>query len=210
MAAIFGERLPFAMQSVTLPRWYSEVAPGLPPGRVLLSFPAPFSGIQSAMAWQAVDAMHYSQAGGGGPQGVERRAGSAAVGFRELTVLGFGVGKPVPRGTSSELAAVRHALQVWQVNTVVIAADPAAPTVEKGRDPAYAAAFMTAALGRLPRIEAGAWVWNQVQLLGLSAPLLVPGDALLSCTGQAGGGSSQDVASLGVAQCVVRAAEGYP
>ena len=52
-----------------LPRWYSEVAPSLPPGRVLLSFPAPFSGIQSAMAWQAVNRMHYSQAGGGGPAG---------------------------------------------------------------------------------------------------------------------------------------------
>ena len=44
MAVIFGERLPFAMQAVTLPRWYSEVAPTLPPGRVLLSYPAPFSG----------------------------------------------------------------------------------------------------------------------------------------------------------------------
>ena len=57
---------------VILPRWYSQVAPTLPPGRVLLSYPAPFSGLQSAMAWQAVNRMHYSQAGGGGPQGVAR------------------------------------------------------------------------------------------------------------------------------------------
>jgi hypothetical protein len=77
MGIIFGERLPFAMQAVTLPRWYSEVAPTLPPGRVLLSYPAPFSGLQNAMAWQAVNGMHYSQAGGGGPQGVSARAGSA-------------------------------------------------------------------------------------------------------------------------------------
>ena len=28
MTVIFGERLPFAMQPVTLPRWYSEVGPG--------------------------------------------------------------------------------------------------------------------------------------------------------------------------------------
>ena len=32
MAAIFGERLPFTMQPVILPRWYTEVAPTLPPG----------------------------------------------------------------------------------------------------------------------------------------------------------------------------------
>ena len=160
--------------------------PALPPGRVLLSFPAPFSGVQSAMAWQAVNAMHYSQAGGGGPQGVERRAGSAAAGFRELTVLGFGVGEPAPKGTSSELAAVRHALAVWQVNTVVIAADPSAPTVEKGRDPTYAAAFMTAALGRLPSIEAEAWVWNDVQL-GLPAPWRAGRHAALVRRGVHGG-----------------------
>jgi hypothetical protein len=209
MAAIFGGRLPFAMQPVALPPWYSAVAPGLPPGRVLLSFPAPFSGVQSAMAWQAVNTMHYSQAGGGGPQGVERRAGSAAAGFRELTVLGFGVGEPAPTGTSSELAAVRHALAVWQVNTVVIAADPSAPTVEKGRDPTYAAAFMTAALGRLPSIEAEAWVWNDVQL-GLSGPLAVRGDTLLSCVGRSTGGFARVVVSLEVPDCVVRAAGGLP
>ena len=80
MGIIFGERLPFAMQSVTLPRWYAEIAPTLPSGQVLLSFPAPFSGIQSAMAWQAVNRMHYSQAGGGGPQGVASRAGTARAG----------------------------------------------------------------------------------------------------------------------------------
>jgi hypothetical protein len=159
------------------------------------------------MAWQAVNAMHYSQAGGGGPQGVERRAGSAAAGFRELTVLGFGVGEPAPTGTSSELAAVRHALAVWQVNTVVIATDPSAPAVERGRDPTYAAAFMTAALGRLPSIEAGAWVWNDVRL-GLSGPLRVRGDTLLSCVGGSAGGFARVVVSLEVPDCVVRAAGG--
>src|SRR6202044_1715893 len=99
LGIIFGNRLPFAMQAVTLPRWYSEVAPTLPPGRVLLSYPAPFSGLQSAMAWQAVNRINYSQAGGGGPQGVEARAGSAKAGFRVLDVLSFGVGMPEPTGT---------------------------------------------------------------------------------------------------------------
>ena len=87
------------------------VAPELPPGRVLLSYPAPFSGIQSAMAWQAVNRMHYSQAGGGGPQGVASRAGSAAAGFKVLSKLAFGVGVPPPTGTPAQYAAVRHALR---------------------------------------------------------------------------------------------------
>ena len=54
--------------------------------------------------------MHYSQAGGGGPQGVARRAGTAAAGFKVLTVLGLGVGVAPPSGTPAQLAAVRHAL----------------------------------------------------------------------------------------------------
>ena len=170
MGIIFGDRLPFAMQAVTLPRWYSEVAPTLPPGRVLLSYPAPFSGPAVAMAWQAVNRMHYSQAGGGGPQGVPARAGSAKAGFELLSLLDFGVGLSEPAGTPAQYAAVRHALSVWQVNTVVIATDPAAPRVEQGHDPVYAAAFMTAALGRQPTLEAGAWVWNNVQLRRYPAP----------------------------------------
>ena len=98
-AVIFSERLPFAMQAVVLPRWYSEVAPTLPPGRVLLTYPAPFSGIQSAMAWQAVLGMPFSLAGGGGPQGVERRAGTAAPGFAVLADLSLGGLEPPPVGT---------------------------------------------------------------------------------------------------------------
>ncbi len=201
MATLFGERLPFVMQQVTLPRWYTEVAPTLPAGRVLLSYPAPFSGLQSAMAWQAVNGMHYSQAGGGGPQGVAKRAGSAEAGFNVLTQLDFGAGSPEPAGTPAQYAAVRHALAVWQVNTVVIATDPAAPRVEQGYDPTYAAAFMTAALGRLPTIEAGAWVWNHVQL-GLSRPLLVKVGTLAGCTAAAEGKSGEFVANMQVAKCV--------
>ncbi len=163
IADTFAPRLPFAMRPVLLPRWYTQVASSLPPGRVVLSYPVPFSGIQSAMAWQAVDAMHYSQAGGGGPQGQLSHAGSAAVGFVDLSRLDFGF-KPQPGGTAANFAAVRHALAVWGVNTVVIAPDRDVPLLQQGHDPVYAAAFMTAALGRLPTIEAGAWVWNNVSL----------------------------------------------
>jgi len=201
VAVTFGPRLPFTMRPVVLPRWYAEVAPGLPPGRVLLSYPAPFSGIQNAMAWQAVNAMHYSQAGGGGPEGVARRAGTAAPGFRVITRLGLGVGMPVLAGTAVQYAALRHALAVWQVTTVVIATDPAAPVIQQGTDPAYAAAFMTAALGRLPRLEAGAWVWDHVDA-GLPSMLHLPAGTLESCARMGEGHSNGAVATMEVPNCV--------
>ena len=201
MATTFGPDLPFTMRPVLLPAWYTEVAPTLASGRVLLSYPTPFSGIQSAMSWQAVNRINYNQAGGGGPQGVARRAGSARAGFNVLASLGFGVGGSEPLGTPAQLAAVRHALSVWQVNTVVIATDPAAPNLQQGRDPTYAAAFFTAALGRLPTIQAGAWVWDDVQL-GLQPPWRIKPGTLAFCATGAEGSSGRVQADLDVADCV--------
>jgi hypothetical protein len=206
-AVIFSERLPFAMQAVVLPRWYSEVAPTLPPGRVLLTYPAPFSGIQSSMAWQSVLGMPFSQAGGGGPQGVERRAGTAAPGFVVLSDLSLGGPAPPPAGTPAQLAAVRHAMAVWQVNTVVVAPDRALSTRELGRDPVYAAAFMTAALGRQPTLEAGAWVWNHVQLQR-SGPLDLKAGTLTTCTAAAEGKAGLFRATVQLPECVAGGALG--
>jgi hypothetical protein len=201
----FAPRLPFTMQAVTLPRWYAQVAPTLPPGRVLLSYPAPFSGIQNAMSWQAVNRINYSQAGGGGPQGAASRAGTAKPGFTVLSTLGFTIGAPVPTGTEAELAAVRHALAVWRVTTVVVATNPGVPHLQQGHDPTYAAAFMTAALGRAPVVEAGAWVWYGVSLQQQEA-LAVPAGSLQRCVHEAEGSSGHIVASERVAHCVIRAA----
>jgi hypothetical protein len=169
VAVTFGGELPFAMKPVLLPTWYQTVAPKLPAGAVVLSYPEPFSGIQSAMDWQAVDADHFSQAGGGGPQGQVSRAGPVKAGFQVLTMLSFGVAAAPPNATKANLAAVRQAIADWGVNTVVIAPDAAAPILQQGRDPMYAAAFMTAALGRVPVIQAGAWVWDKVSLPAQSA-----------------------------------------
>jgi hypothetical protein len=201
MATVFAPRLPFAMRPVLLPRWYTTVAPQLPPNQVLLSYPAPFSGIQVAMSWQAVNAMHYSQAGGGGPQGQASRAGSAAAGFNVLSRLAFGIVTPPPTGTPAQLAAVRHALDVWGVTTVVVPTNLGAPPLQQGHDPTYAAAFMTAALGRLPTIEAGAWVWNDVQG-DRRAPLHVPKGTLDSCVLRAEGRSGRVVVSQRAPKCV--------
>jgi hypothetical protein len=168
---------------------------------VLLSYPAAFSGIQVAMSWQAVNKMHYSQAGGGGPQGQASYAGSAASGFTILTNLGFGIGIPLPTGTATEYAAVRHALKVWQVSTVVVATNPAAPQLQQGHDPAYAAAFMTGALGRLPTVQAGAWVWTNVQA-DTRLPLHLTRNTIADCVARAEGRSGRVVANLKAPLCV--------
>jgi hypothetical protein len=201
----FAPRLPYTMRAVVLPRWYTQVAPTLPSDQVLLSYPAPFSGIQLAMTWQAVNRMHYSQAGGGGPQGLASRAGAAKAGFSVLSALDFGLGLPVPRGTPAELAAVRHALAIWRVTTVVIATDPEVPPQQRGRDPTYAAAFMTAVLGRLPVTQAGAWVWYGVGPQ-LDPALHVPQGALQRCVNLAEGPSGRIVASERAPRCVLAAA----
>ena len=202
LATAFVPRLPFAMRPVTLPRWYTTVAPSLPPGQVLLSYPAPFSGIQVSMAWQAVNAMHYSQAGGGGPQGQSSRAGSAAAGFTVLGTLAFGLAEPPPTGTQAQYAAVRHALEGLGGDDRRGGDQPrSARRSMQGRDPTYAAAFMTAALGRLPTIQAGAWVWYDVQV-HLHAPLPLPVGKLASCVRQAEGPSGRVVANLRAPVCV--------
>jgi dolichyl-phosphate beta-glucosyltransferase len=203
VAATFAPVLPFTMEAVALPRWYATVAPTLPPGRVLLSYPAPFSGIQVSMAWQAIDAMSYSQAGGGGPEGVPSRAGAAREGFEVLAHLAFSVNTPQPSGTPAQLAAVRQALAVWQVNTVVIAPQPGSSFLLQGRDPTYAAAFMTAVLGRAPHISAGAWVWDGSPDSRLSqAPALtVPPGRIDACVRLA-----PSHATLRVARCMLAGA----
>ena len=156
--------LPFTMEAVVLPRWYTTVAPHLPPGRVLLSYPAPFSGIQVVLAWQAVNRIAYSQAGGAGPEGTSVRAGQAGPGFDVLNVLSLGFSLTEPAPTPANLAAVRGALRIWRVNTVVIAPEPLGLADQQGHDPSYAAAYMTAVLGRLPVVQAGAWVWDDVHI----------------------------------------------
>jgi hypothetical protein len=120
----FVPALPFTMEAVVLPRWYTAVAPKLPPGRVLLSYPVPFSGIQVALAWQAVNGLSYSQAGGAGPGATSARAGAAAPGFDVLSTLSLGFSLTEPSSSPANLAAVRDALSRWKVTTVVVAPEP--------------------------------------------------------------------------------------
>ena len=125
------------------------------------------------------------------------------------------IARSVSRGHASpskfwyDSISVRHALSVWQVTTVVMAPDRALPTREIGRDPVYAAAFMTAALGRLPTLEAGAWVWNDVQL-ARSGPLDLKAGTLETCTAAAEGQAGLFEATMQLPECVAGGVLGAP
>ncbi len=171
--------VPFTVQAVVLPRWFALDAPRLAPKQVLLVVPPPFSGIQSAMAWQAVNRMHYAMAGGGGPEGVPGRAGPERPGFVLLSSLGFGV-TPPPQGSPRQFSAISRALSGWGVTRVVVPSQPGLPGFVRGRDPEYATGFLTAVIGRVPTYTDQAWIWTDVERS--TGPLRVPAGTVPVCT----------------------------
>ena len=96
--------VPLATQPVRTPTWLADADRYAAPDSVLLVYPPPFSGVQSAMAWQATAGLPYLQVGGGGPQGVPSRAGRARAGMEVLDSLSLGLG-PEPTGTAAQLRA---------------------------------------------------------------------------------------------------------
>ena len=89
IGSALASNAPLTTRAVTLPAWFSHVAPHLPPGQVVLTYPAPFALQQSAEAWQAVDSLAFRPGGGSGPGGIlaARRQGAGGPGgdqFRRL------------------------------------------------------------------------------------------------------------------------------
>ena len=173
--------LPLAARAVVLPDWYQQVGANLPPGQVVLSYPAPFSGLQSSMAWQAVNHMSYAQAGGGGPEGIASRAGKAKAGFNVLFGASLPLGPP-PGPSEANLVAIRQALAIWQVTMVVVPDQPALASYDQGRIPAYAVGLMTAALGRAPHFDNSAWVWSSVNTDMAPLPIAMSETRFDACT----------------------------
>ena len=106
-AVLFSERLPFTMQAVVAPtlvqRGGADPARG---GGSSSTYPAPFSGIQSSMAWQAVRwAFQFSVAGGGGPagSGTPRRHGHDRGSRSWPTSVSGGWSPPAAEGTAARL-----------------------------------------------------------------------------------------------------------
>jgi hypothetical protein len=199
-AIAVGPNVPLATRAVELPTWYAEVGATLPPGQVLLSYPLPFSGLQSSQAWQALNGMRYAQAGGGGPEGQAGRAGEARPGFEVLFAASFAVGRP-PGPTRSNLAAIRRALTIWGVTTIVVPDQEQLPLYERGRSSAYAVALFTAAMGRRPSYRHSAWVWSAVALPG--APIVMSPAAFGHCVA---GAPASGAAPQAVPICVLASA----
>ncbi len=197
----FIGKVPLTATPVVVPRWFTEVAPHLPSGQVVLAIPASSSGLQSDLSWQAIDGMHYAIPDGGGPQGIAARAGSARQGFTMIGAASFSFG-PAPTATASTIDAVRHALAVWGVTTIVVPDQPGLPVYEQDNHVASAVGLLTAAVGRAPRHQADAWVWDGVKVL--DTPVSISPQAFQTCVGVS---SRASISPEAVPNCVLAAAE---
>jgi len=195
--AALWSNFPLTVRPVAVPRWFTVAAPHLGPHAVVLPYPAALGGIQSSMAWQAVEGMTFSMVGGGGPGITPSRAGPEAPGFAILSSASVPL-SPAPMPSAGNLAAIRQALAGWGVTTVVVPDQPALPTYERGRSVSYAVGLFTAALGHAPTWQAQAWVWDNVRQSG--PPVVISASRFSVCTGDTAIGTS--VAA--VATCVLR------
>jgi len=201
MATALVGSVPLTTQTVTLPDWFEAVAPRLGPGQVVLTFPPP--AVDGAMAWQAVDAMHFSMATGAGPGTVPERAGKERAGQDVITAAVSPFPTLAP-ATATNVDAMRTALAGWGVTRVVIPEPGAlAPAYDRSASTAWALGFFTVSLGRAPQFRYRAWVWSRVGTSG--PPLSITTAAFDGCT-QSEHFSSRSL--LAVPDCMVAASQG--
>ncbi len=163
VAWYFADGVPFTIEPVVLPTWFRTVAPHLHGRQVVLAFPVPFDLYQSAMTWQAVDGMSFAMVGGGGPNALTERAGSEAAGQKVIGLASVGGSHGI---SSQDVLDVRQALEGWGVTTVVIPDPTGLPRYEQPPRVRTTTVLMTAAIGRAPVRQAGAWVWTDVDRAG--------------------------------------------
>jgi len=146
---------PLRVVRVHTPPYLHDAASRPPAGNVVLTVPFAVSGSTQPMLWQAMEGMRFRLAGAAlktpDARGKPIGAGAPGSARRILTDLTVG-GSELPAGTPAQLATVRHALESWQVDQVVITG--------ASRDPVYASGFFTAALGVAPVFGRRAWVWK--------------------------------------------------
>jgi hypothetical protein len=204
MASALAGNFPLTTSAVTLPRWYAAVGAHLPPGQVVLAYPAPFAFEQSAEGWQAVDSLGFALVGGSGPGSLPERAGAERAGQEVVGDLTFSVDGP-PTPTGANVDAVRRALTGWGVTLIVVSDPSSLPRYEQGTDPAAAIGLFTLAVGRSPRFYDGTWVWSGVRSLG--PPLTIsPGD-FAGCTAP---GQLEARSPLAIPDCVLAASRPSP
>jgi hypothetical protein len=179
MAGALASNVPLTAVSVSVPRWFTAVGAHLPPGQVVLAYPAPFALEQSAEDWQAVDGLRFALVGGSGPGSVLTRAGPERAGQAVVSAASFSLDGP-PTPSATHVAAVRRALAGWGVTWIVVPDPALLPRYERGTGAATAVGLFTLAVGRPPAYRDGAWAWSGV---GTPSPARsITGGAFTSCT----------------------------
>lgn len=196
IAVALWPNIPMTVRPVRLPRWFAQSAPRSD-NLVVLPYPAALGGIQSSMAWQAVQGMTFSMVGGGGPGITPSWAGPESPGFDVLAQASLPLGPP-PLPTAANLGAIRQAIAGWGVTTIVVPDQPGLPTYDRGRPVPYAVGLFTAALGQSPVLQSSAWVWSGVG--GAGSPVPLSPSAFTACTD----GSGTQATGSAVAACVLR------
>jgi len=158
IATYLSDELPMTTVAVRPPTWFRTVAPTLPPGQTLVVFPFTFR--QSNMTWQAVAGMTYSMVGGGGPDSIPSRQGAERAGQAVLDHISLG--GPDQRFGPDDVAALRSAFDGWGVTGVVLPGTADLPAYEQVRAVRDIAVVVTAATGRAPTYQDGAWVWSDL------------------------------------------------
>ena len=159
--AYYVDGLPFTTQPVVVPAWFRTVAPHLDSRQVVLAFPVPFALRQSALTWQAVEGMSFSQVGGGGPESILTRAGTEADG--QAYIGDVSLMSKAGSITEEGVASSRQALDGWGVTIIVIPDTGRLPTYEQLHSVRSSVMLMTAATGSLPFRQADAWVRTDVE-----------------------------------------------
>ena len=182
MGTALAGNVPLTAQPVSIPRWFAEVAPHLPPGQVILTFPPAVTG-GSAMTWQAVDSLHFAMATGAGPSSIPERAGKERAGLEVITAASSLFSKLAP-ATRTNVDAVRQAVAGWGV-TLLVVPDPTAfvPRYDRTSSTAWALGFFTLAIGQKPQFRHDAWVWTEAR--PVATRLSISAQAFAGCTTEA-------------------------
>ena len=197
-----AQNTPMTAQGVVVPKWFTEVGSRLGPGHVVVTVPVPIGLIQSALTWQAVTGFPFAMVGGGGPEGLISRAGREAPGQAALVATSFSF-SPVTT-TPATIDHLRSALDEWGVTDVVIPDPTGTPLYQHPGSVPLAVGVLTAALGRGPRWQADAWVWNNVKVS--PAPLELPPGQVAACAGTTGTELRSEVSAT--VTCVLKAGRG--
>ena len=145
IAVYYAPALPFTTRPVVLPLWYRTAGPHVTGSQVVLAFPLPFAYLQSSMTWQAVDGLHYSMVGGGGPDSISQRAGKERAAQSYVGALSFS--SSATTITPGDISVVRRALEGWGVTMVVVPDTSDLPIYEQLHDVKSIATVITAVNG---------------------------------------------------------------